>query len=92
MGMANQLGKFSNNLAELTQPLRQLLSKKHTLLWGPAQEQAFARVKEELTKPTVVVMYDPEAPTKISADTSSHGLGAVLMQSSGEESMWKPVA
>ena len=32
-------------------------------------------------------MYDPEAPTKLSADGLSHGLGAVLMQSSGEESM-----
>ena len=56
MGMANQLGKFSKNLAELTQPLRQLLSKKHTWLWGPAQEQAFARVKKELTKPTVLAL------------------------------------
>ena len=28
MGMVNQLGKFSMNLADLTQPLRQLLSKK----------------------------------------------------------------
>ena len=64
MGMANQLGKFSRNLAELTQPLRQLLNKKHTWLWRPAQEQAFARVKEELTKPTVLAMYDPEAPNK----------------------------
>ena len=44
MGMANQPGKFSRNLAELTEPLRQLLSKKHTWLWGPAQEQAFAKV------------------------------------------------
>jgi len=30
MGMTNQLGKFSHQLAELTQPLRQLLSKTST--------------------------------------------------------------
>ena len=54
MGMVNQLGKFSMNLADLTQPLRQLLSKKSTWIWGPAQDQAFAKVKEELTKPTVL--------------------------------------
>ena len=90
MGMVNQLGKFSLNLADLTQPLRQLLSKKSTWLWGPDQDQAFANVKAELAKPTVLTLYDPLAPTKVSADASSHGLGAVLMQKS--DSQWRPVA
>ena len=48
MGMVNQLGKFSHNLADLTQPLRLLLSKKSSWLWGPDQERAFAEVKTEL--------------------------------------------
>ena len=30
MGMTNQLGKFSPRIAELTQPLRELLSKKNS--------------------------------------------------------------
>ena len=86
--MVNQLGKFSQNLADLTQPLRQLLSKKSTWLWGPEQDLAFA--KAELTKPTVLVLYSPQAPTKVCADASSYGLGAVLMQKSQSE--WRPVA
>ena len=90
MGMVNQLGKFSRNLAELTQPLRQLLSKRSAWLWGPTQEQAFSRIKEELAQPTVLALYNPQAPTKVSADASSYGLGAVLMQKSG--SSWKPIA
>ena len=90
MGMVNQLGKFSQNLADLTQPLRQLLSKKSTWLWGPEQDLAFAKVKAELTKPTVLVLYSPQAPTKVCADASSYGLGAVLMQKSKTE--WRPVA
>ena len=48
MGMANQLGKFTSNLAQLTQPLRELLSKNVALLWGPAQEEAFSA---ELSNP-----------------------------------------
>ena len=36
MGMVSQLGKFSSKLAQLTLPLRQLLSKKSTWFWGPA--------------------------------------------------------
>ena len=90
MGMANQLGKFSSSLGDLTQPLRQLLSKKSSWIWGPDQVQAFAKVKEELSKPTILHLYNPQAPTKVSADASSYGLGAVLMQQS--DSAWKPVA
>lgn len=90
LGMTNQLGKFSMNMAELTQPLRELLRKNHSWLWGPSQEQAFALVKAELAKPTTLALYDVEVPTKISADASSFGLGAVLLQQSG--SSWKPVA
>ena len=90
MGMVNQLGKFSPNLAEMTHPIRQLLSKKSSWLWGPAQEEAFADIKKELSKPTVLHLYDPGAPTKISADASSYGLGAVLMQKSNFT--WCPVA
>ena len=90
MGMVNHLGKFSSRLAELTQPLRELLGKKSTWMWGPEQDQAFTRVKEELSKPTILVLYDPDAATKLSADASSYGLGGVLLQLN--ESKWKPVA
>ena len=90
MGMVNQLGKFSHNLADLTQPLRQLLSMKSTWLWGPSQDKAFHDIKAELAKPTIPALYNPQAPTKISADVSSHGLGAVLMQQ--DNSIWRPVA
>jgi len=90
IGMVNHLGKFSRKLAQLIQPLRELLSKKHTWLWGPTQDQALAEVKAELAKPTILTLYNQEAEKKISADSSSHGQGAVLLQRS--ESTLKPVA
>ena len=43
-----------------------------------------------VTKSPVLVHYDPNKPTKISADASRHALGAVLLQL--EENDWKPVA
>ena len=89
--MANQLGKFSQRLADLTKPLRELLSVKNSWNWGPAQEEAYQLVKEELSEPTVLALYDPQADTKISAESSSYGLGAVLMQRSSPQSSWKPI-
>ena len=71
--MANHLGKFSS---EITQPL---LSSKAAWLWGQRQEEAFTSVKEELTHPTVLAQCSSDMATKISADVSSFGLGAVLL-------------
>ena len=90
VGMVNQLGKFTPHLAHLTQPLRELLSKNTAWVWGPSQTKAFSLVKEEQSKPTTLALYDPKVPTKISADASSYGLGAVLMQKHASE--WRPVA
>jgi len=88
--MVNQLGKFTPNLAEFTQPLRELLSKSNAWVWGPVQSKAFSQVKQELAKPATLALYDPEARTRISADASSYGLGAVLLQQVGTD--WKPTA
>ena len=90
LGMVNQLGKFSSQMSELTQPLRELLSSKNSWTWGLSQEQAFSQVKAELAKPTVLALYNPQAPTKVSSDASSYGLGAVLLQQ--VDSIWRPVA
>ena len=42
--------------------------------------QGFSKIKEELTKSTVLAPYNPPAPTKIAADASSYGLEAALPQ------------
>ena len=47
-GMANQLGKFSQNLPLFTKPLRELLSKNCTWMWGSRQTEAFTKVREAL--------------------------------------------
>ena len=91
MGMVNQLGKFTPHLAELAQPLRELLSIKKAWTWGPPQEKAFQDIKNEMVKPTILAIYNPDAPTKICSDASAFGLGAVLLQQHSEE-RWKPVA
>ena len=88
--MANQLGKFSPQLAELSQPLQALLSPPAAWLWGPPQEEAFNAIKAELANLATLALYDPAIPTKISAEASAYGLGAVPLQQHAD--LWQPVA
>ena len=83
LGMVNQLSKFS---PEMTQPMRELLIKENAWVWGEPQRKSFKKVKQVLTNSPVVALFDPNLETVLSADASSFGLGAVLLQrhTSGE--------
>ena len=91
LGMVNQFGKFSPNLAEKTRPLRELLKKDNTWLLGVPQPDAFAEVKEALIAAPVLALFDPTRETTVSADASCYGLGAVLLQRQPDRTM-KPVS
>ena len=90
MGMVNQMSKFSLNIAHISKPLRELLSSKTSWIWTNTQEEAFTKLKKEISSPRVLALYDVEAKTKVSADASAYGIGAVLMQQ--QQGAWRPVA
>ena len=91
LGMANQLGKFSPNLADMTKPLRDLLAKDTEWCWDEPQREAFEAIQREISQSPVLALFDPQRKTTVSADASSFGLGAVLlqMQADGQQ---RPVA
>ncbi|XP_055890320.1 uncharacterized protein LOC129927122 [Biomphalaria glabrata] len=79
-GMVQYLSKFLNNLAEVSQPLRELTKKDCNFRWTEKCEEAFNMIKTMITNTPVLIFYNPDKKLEIQVDSSQHGLGAVLMQ------------
>jgi hypothetical protein len=90
LGLANQLAKFVPHLADTVEPIRRLLTKDAEWIWDKPQQEAFQDLKKLLTTAPTLALYDCHAPTKVSVDASSYGLGGVILQQN--EGEWKPIA
>ena len=71
LGLANQLGRFSPNLASLSQPLHDLLVKRNAWCWIESHQTAFDHIKAELSSQPVLAFYSPNHETVVPADASS---------------------
>ncbi|KIH56049.1 integrase core domain protein [Ancylostoma duodenale] len=79
LGMANFFRKFIQGFAATAAPLYELCKKNVAFKWGPAEEGAFAKLKEALTsRPCLVFPQDKEFV--LHTDGSKVAVGAALLQ------------
>lgn len=79
LGLVNYLTRYSSSLATITAPLRELTKKEIAYVWGPEHDQAFKRIKQEITSMGILRYFNPHAETTIQTDASLKGLGAVVL-------------
>ena len=95
MGCKHHLIKFIPNLAEISEPLRPLLSKakakaQNKLDWKEHHTEAFNQIKDKIKMITENKHFDTTKQTRVRCDASKKGLGACLQQKYG--TTWETIA
>jgi hypothetical protein len=80
LGMVTYCGRFIQDLATLTAPLRKLTKKDIKYEWKESQQHAFDTLQERLNEKTTLSYFDPSKDAKLIVDVSPTGLAAILIQ------------
>lgn len=86
LGFITYLQKFLPHMSQVSAPLRKLLEKDIAWHWETEQIESFQKLKQLATNTPVLAFYDKDKDVVLNVDSSSCGLGAVLLQND------KPIA
>lgn len=91
LGKINYHHRFIPHMAQITDPLHNLLRKNVRFDWSKECQDSFEKIKTLLCSEPVLKIFDPNSSIKIYTDASIKGIGAVLKQED-ENKNYKPVA
>ena len=86
LGMVGFSARFIPNFATLAEPLRAISRQGVPFVWGKEQDASFKELKRQLASASVLAYFDKDAHTRVIADASPVGLGAVLVQEKNGDS------
>lgn len=80
LGLANYMNKFIQDLATISEPLRQLMQKGNKFEWTDEHTRSFEKIKQAMADVKNLGYFDVNDCTVLVADASPVGLGAILAQ------------
>ncbi|XP_055711553.1 uncharacterized protein K02A2.6-like [Phlebotomus papatasi] len=90
LGLVNYMSRFLEDCATITHPLRLLTHDKEPFKWESVHDKAFQTLKEMIMGCETLGYFDNNRRTRVIADASPVGLGAVLVQYEDDEEV-KPI-
>lgn len=80
LGLINYVGAFIPDLATISFPLRELTKNKAPFMWGTDEQNSFEKLVGLISQVVNLSHFNPKLKTRVVADASPVGLGAVLLQ------------
>ena len=90
MGLVQYSAKFMPDVASVAKPIQELTRQGVAFNWGEEQQMAFQELKRLISRSETLAYFRTDCRTRIVADASPVGLGAVLTQQHGET--WRVVS
>ena len=85
MGLFNYYSAYCPEFSSIAQPLYRLQAKDVRWQWGPVEQQAYDRLKQELADNAKVVRRpDFDKEFFLHSDFSQYGMGAIIGQKDEE--------
>jgi len=79
LGFANFYRRFIKNFAKVARPLNNLTKKEAQWVWDATRTEAFQTLKRTFTQKPILVMWEPNWPTRIEVDALGYATGGVLL-------------
>ncbi|XP_058790626.1 uncharacterized protein LOC131663872 [Phymastichus coffea] len=76
LGLSGYYRRFIQDYSKIAKPLSDLTKKGQEYDWGPAQEEAFEKLKKLLCVAPILTFPDFNKPFKLTTDASDYAIGA----------------
>lgn len=91
IGLCNFYSRFIPNFAKNMSSFYSLLQKNAKFQWNEVHQKSFDKIKELFVQSNILQHFNLNYETCLETDSSSYGLGAVLLQRKSKSFPWLPV-